>query len=53
MRVFDQLNYSQRVKVWCSPGNNQNMISGMSGINAQMVTQTRFFKELTCEINDQ
>lgn len=51
--VFDQLNYSQRVKIWCSLGNNQNMISGVSGINAQMATQTQFFKELTCEINDQ
>lgn len=29
------------------------MTSGVSGINAQMVTQTQFFKELTCEINDQ
>lgn len=29
------------------------MISGVSGINAQMVTQTQFFKELICEINDQ
>lgn len=52
-RVFDQLNYSQRVKIWCSLGNNQNMISDVSGINAQMATQTQFFKELTCEIHDQ
>lgn len=51
--VFDQLNYSQRVKIWCSLGNNQNMISGVSGINAQMTLRTQFFKELTCEINDQ
>lgn len=52
-RVFDQLNYSQRVKIWCSLGNNQNMISDVSGINAQMAMQTQFFKELTCEIHDQ
>ena len=51
--VFDQLNYSQRVKIWCALGNNQNMISDVSGINAQMATQTQFFKAHTCEINDQ
>lgn len=28
------------------------MISGVSGIKAQIVTQTQFFKELTAEIND-
>lgn len=33
--------------------NNQNLISGASGINAQMARQTWFFKELTCEIKGQ